>query len=123
MVIVEILSILFFGGGIRNISSYFHKETVSPQGIILFESKDCLQCKKVDDFINAQAVEGKVAFTRLEVIGNNINYDILSDKAQTCGLNISQIGVPFLWDGAGGCIIGYVDVIKFFQTKISTKKP
>lgn len=119
---LEMLSVLFWGGGIATISSYFHKQDTSIQGIILFESANCQQCAKVEGFITANKIESKVAFTRLEVVNNDANYDILSDKAQICGLNTSQIGVPFLWSD-GNCVIGYVDVIKFFQTKTSVKKP
>ena len=122
LAVLEMLSVLFLSGGIASIFSYLHKQNTSIQGIILFESANCEQCAKVEDFIKANKIENMVGFTRLEVVNNDANYDLLSDKAQICGLNTSQIGVPFLWDGAH-CVIGYVDVITFFKTKTSVKKP
>ena len=121
LVILEILVFLFFGGGIKTIASYFVKDNPLIGGIILFENAGCKQCVKVDNFITSNKVKDKVVFTRLEVFPDDANYDLLSDRAQFCGLDNSQIGVPFLWDGKNW-IIGYVDVIAFFQEKIA-KKP
>ncbi len=116
-VIAEALLFLFYGNGLTQIKSYFVKQNPVPNGILLFEGEKCLSCTKVETFIKNNAVESKVAFTRLEVFGNEFNADMLADKAQTCGLDPAQIGVPFLWDGKN-CVLGYLDVIKFFQQKI-----
>ena len=51
-----------------------------------------------------------------DIADNNV-HNILLDKSQICGLDSSKIGTPFLWDGKN-CILGYVDVIKFFQQEI-----
>jgi len=90
-------------------------------GIILFEGNNCLYCEKVDNFIKVNKIEDKVKFTRLEVFSNPKNTAILEDKAQICGISHSQIGVPLLWDGKG-CIVGYIDIIKFFQEKTAKKQ-
>lgn len=113
---------LYNNGGFTKIVSYFHKEETPINGIILFYGNRCSHCAKVDNFIKNNRIEDKVMFTRLEVFDNVANSNVLADKSQICGLNPRQIGVPFLWDGEH-CIIGYVDVIKFFQEKISLKKP
>lgn len=120
---LEVLLFLFYGGGLTMINEAWRKlpNNYSPSGIILFEGDNCSQCEKVDKFIIDNKVEDKVSFTRLEVFNNMHNADILADKSQTCGLDPSQIGVPFLWDGSN-CIIGYVDVISFFKKEIE-KKP
>ena len=118
--LVELLAVLFFGGGLKSIASYFYKENSLVKGIILFESKNCQQCSKVDNFIKANNVGQAVDFVRLEVLPDNANHDLLADRAQFCGLDASHIGVPFLWDGAR-CIVGYVDVIQFFKTKLAPK--
>jgi hypothetical protein len=75
----------------------------------------------VDNFIKKNKIEDSLAFTRLEVSYDNANANILADKAQTCGLDVSKIGVPFLWDGKT-CILGDVDIISFFKEKMA-KKP
>lgn len=87
-----------------------------PEGIILFYGEGCPHCKNIDDFMAENKIEDKIKFTRLEVFNNKNNAKILSDKAVVCGLDTSQIGVPFLWDGQS-CFMGDVDVIKFFEDK------
>ena len=116
---------LFLTYGVKefiNLLSYFQKSNLYKDNIVLFYSSGCQHCIKVDNFIKDNKIEDKVKFTRLEVSNNSVNANILVDKAQICGLDNRQIGVPFLWDGKN-CIIGGVDVIKFFQDKISSQKP
>ena len=122
LVCLEVFWFLFLGGGSAFISSYLNKNTERISGIILFEGKDCEHCAKVDVFIENNNVQDKVAFTTLEVFNNSNNANILADKARICGLDQDHIGVPFLWDGKN-CVVGYVDVIKFFQDAIRPKKP
>lgn len=119
IIILEFFLILFFGGGITSINRYFDKNSDSSNGMILFEGEDCFSCIKVDNFIKANDIESKILFTRLEVFHNLHNADVLADKAQICGVNSSQLGVPLLWDGQN-CIIGYVDIIEFFKNAIAS---
>jgi len=102
------------------IASYFEESNQNISGIILFYGDGCNQCATVDDFVKKNNVEEKVLFTRLEVFDDSANANVLADRAQICGLSVQDYGVPFLWDGQN-CIIGYVDVIKFFQEKIAKK--
>ena len=107
--------------GFVNIFSYIKNPISSVgKGIILFEGKDCDHCITVDTFITKNNVQDKIVFTRLEVFNDVDNADILIDKARICGLDSSQIGVPFLWDGSR-CILGDVDVINFFKEKMAQK--
>ncbi len=104
-----------------DILSYFHVYNPKITGILLFYDDNCDQCAKVDTFIKNNNIESKVEFTRLDISNNETNKNILADKFQICGINPQDYGVPFLWDGKN-CFLGYVDVIKFFQTKISKKQ-
>ena len=113
--------IWFYGAQIKGIASHFHKNSGSVSGIILFYGNNCVQCTRVDSFIKDNNIESKIVFTKLEVLQNPVNANIMEDRAQVCGLDPAQIGVPFLWDGKN-CFIGYVDVIKFFQGKIHSVK-
>ena len=96
----------------------FSKTETSTDDTILFYGNDCPHCKIVDDFITQNKVEDKVKFTKLEVFDNKSNSNLLLKKAQICGLDTNQVGVPFLWDN-GKCFMGDPDVIKFFQDKIN----
>lgn len=121
LILLAIFLFLFFHKELINILSYFDKNNPSISGMILFEGNDCSHCVTVDNFITNNNIEDKIKFTRLEVFDNSVNANILEDKAQICGLDDSHMGVPFLWDGEH-CIVGYVDVIKFFQDKIAEKQ-
>ncbi len=90
--------------------------------VVLFYDSNCSHCAKVDDFIRNNNVEKSISFIRLEALRDSVNANILEDKAQICGLNFQEIGVPFLWDGGNKkCVIGYVDIIRFFNQKITKK--
>ncbi len=119
--VLEIFLFLVFGGGANKIVSYFNNNNSFVGGIILFEGNNCPQCVTVDNYIKNNKLQDKVAFTRLEVFENKANAKMLEDKAKICGLDSSHIGVPFVWDN-GHCIVGYVDVLKFFREKLA-KKP
>jgi len=123
MVLFLVLLFLWYtNGGLANIITRIIKPGSDINGIILFEGANCPQCVKVEDFISTNHLENRIAFTRLEVFNNAKNAGILADKAQTCGLDPKQLGVPFVWDGKN-CIIGYVDVIEFFKKATTPKKP
>lgn len=85
-----------------------------PGGTILFYGDGCPHCKIVDDYITANNIESKVQFQRMEVWYNKNNQNILTQVVQKCGINTSEVGVPFLYDGAK-CYIGQDDVINFFK--------
>lgn len=106
---------------LADIKTYLSVKNIRIKGIILFYGTNCSYCEKVETFIKNNKVEESVSFTRLEVFHDSFNASVLADKAHVCGLDDSHIGVPFLWDGKQ-CVVGYVDVIKFFQDKIA-KKP
>lgn len=113
-----IITAIVLVAGALFVVSYSSKTKIDVSGIILFYGDGCPHCKIVDDFISQNKIEDKIKFTRLEVFNNKDNAKILTDKAAVCGLDTSQIGVPFLWDGQS-CFAGDVDVIKFFQDKIN----
>lgn len=91
------------------------------KGIILFYGDGCLHCANVDKYIADNKVEDMIKFERLEVFNNKDNAKLLSEKAISCEIDISQgVIVPFLWlpkkswDGKN-CIVGDQDIIKYFQ--------
>jgi len=42
---------------------------------------------------------------------------LLLEKRQKCGLDVSVIEVPSLWDGKT-CLVGDTDIIKFFEDAV-----
>jgi hypothetical protein len=112
--IVVIAGLFYFG------YSYLNRPKVEPVGVILFYGDGCSHCKIVEDFILESKIEEKVEFTKSEVFNNKDNAKLLVEKANICGLPTDKIGVPFLWDGKT-CVVGDVDIIKFFQDKANAK--
>lgn len=90
----------------------------SEDGIILFYQTGCSYCKIVDDYIKENNVEEKVVFQKKEVLSNQNNAALMSQKASICGLSLKNIGVPFLWTGEK-CLIGDKDIVNFFQQEIN----
>ena len=85
--------------------------------MILFFGDTCPHCKNVESYIAANNVKSKLSFQELEVFNDQGNADLLAQKAQQCGLDISGgVGVPFFFDGQN-CIEGDEKIIEFFQTK------
>ncbi len=101
----------------RALSFFWPEEHVGK--MILFYGDGCDQCVTVNDFVKKNKVEDTISFVQLEVFNSDHNADILRSKAKKCGLNIQQIGVPFIFDDQSRtCVIGSVDIINFFKTKL-----
>ena len=127
VVLIVLGSLLIIGynnGTLAQIWSSLSGPKVDITEIILFYGDGCPHCKLVEDFISQNKVEEKIKFTRLRIPLNNekdpellSNTKVLLERAKACGINTTDIGVPFLWDGKT-CLAGDPDVIKFFQDKI-----
>ena len=119
---IIVIGFLFWGSQTGFFSNVFSNKPVAvPEGILLFYGEGCPHCKIVDDFITENKIEEKVNFLRLEVWYNRDNQLILEKVAETCGIKGDTVGVPFLYDGSGRCIIGDVDAISFFKEKAGIK--
>jgi hypothetical protein len=109
-----IVGTVYFTGGFGNNV----QPTPAPQGIILFYGDGCPHCKNVDDFIAQNKIDEKIKITKLEVWHNQANAKLLTQKAEECKLDISNgIPIPFLYDGAGKCYIGEVDIPNFLKNE------
>jgi hypothetical protein len=112
-------ALFYVGGKIGEMIFYVRVTDEYQDSVVLFYGDGCIRCVTVDRFIQDNQIEEKVSFVSLEVFDNQINANILSDRAQFCGVPSNQIGVPFIWDGVKKqCVIGYVDIINFFREKL-----
>ena len=82
--------------------------------MILFYSLSCPHCKNVSDHIGENNIKDKYSFTELEISENQKNSAKLIEKAEECGYDTKNLGVPFLWTGEA-CLMGDVSIIDFFK--------
>lgn len=119
--IIIVASLIILGGALIFGFSFFNKPKIDTNGIILFYGDGCPHCKIVDDFITENKIEDKIKFSRLEVWFNKNNQAIISKVAETCGIKGDSVGVPFLYDGKGNCVVGDELVINFFKNEANIK--
>ena len=53
---------------------------------------------------------------KLEVWSNPANARLMRERAKTCGLDTSQLGVPFLVTPEGKCLTGAESIIELFKS-------
>jgi len=80
--------------------------------IVYFYSKNCSHCKKVVAFLDENNIYSKVDFIKREY-GSRGVWKELSEAALRCGLNPSDVGVPFAYYERK-CYVGDADAIDFF---------
>ena len=88
---------------------------------IYFYGEECPHCKDVLAFFDKNDIYNKVDFVKKEVWHNKKNGEELRTAALKCGLNPSNIGVPFVFS-EGKCYMGGPDVMNFFSEKAGLKK-
>ena len=82
--------------------------------INFFYGQECSHCQEVEKFLVDNKIAEKVKFDSVEVWHNNANAEILSQRAQGCGVAPDEVGVPFLF-AFGKCYIGTTEVENFFK--------
>lgn len=127
-IITILIIVIIIAGAIfaANSAGFFKKsepeQVAIPEGIILFYGIGCPHCETLEQWMAQANIEQELEakelkLTKLEVFNDKANYEILSQAAKACSYN-DQIGVPFLWDGEGSCIIGDEPIEEFFMQKI-----
>lgn len=91
----------------------------NPQGIILFYGETCPHCKIVDAYISANKIEDKLTITHKEVFKNAKNAKEMELLAQSCNIDLNNLGVPFLYF-EGKCYLGDKDIIAFLNSQVNS---
>jgi len=89
--------------------------------IIYYYGTECPHCQEVLKYMDENDIYNKVDFIKKEVWHNKNNGKELNEAAQKCGLDPSDIGVPFVYAN-GKCLMGGPDVEGFFAEKAGIKK-
>lgn len=114
--VIFLLLIVLIVGFWLWISFYEKNSPATPvvSDTILFYGKECPHCIEVEKYIKDNQIEEKVAFDSLEIWHNKANSEIMLKKAQECGFEKDQLGVPFLYS-KGKCYVGGPQVQNFFK--------
>ncbi|MDD3102004.1 MAG: hypothetical protein PHE59_02565 [Patescibacteria group bacterium] len=118
IIVLVIIGIIFVIIGNR--SGQKSKNNSPEDGIVLFFSPTCPHCIKVEEFLAQNKAAEKIKFENRDT-SIAVNLELLKEKAGECGLNEGDLAIPFLFDGSNKnpvCLIGDVDIIKFFQSKL-----
>lgn len=111
-----ILAIFLLIGGIFYFSRKKAPEVLSlPTSYEYFWGDGCPHCAKVEEFFNTWEKKDQVAIDKKEVWNNRENATLLNQRANSCGLRPSDVGVPFLFTPEGKCITGDEPIINFFK--------
>ena len=84
---------------------------------IYFYGEECPHCKRINEFLETNAVASKFTFTKKEVWHSRTNSAQMKEKAEACGLDPSKVGVPFIYTEGNTCFVGEPDVKKFYAEK------
>ena len=94
--------------------------TIKTADFVLYYGSTCPHCKIVEDYIQKNNLESKLSLAQKEVYQNQDNQKEMAQKAQICGLDLKNLGVPMLWDAKNSkCYEGDQPIIDFLnqQTK------
>lgn len=85
---------------------------------VFYWGTTCPHCHEVIEWMEENNIEQELNITRKEVYENQENAADLSKKAESCGMDTSRIGVPFLYTNNGNCIVGTPDIINYFENQV-----
>ena len=91
--------------------------------LVLYYGDGCSHCKIVEDYITQNNLQAKLSLSEKEVWKNKSNQNELIEKAKICKLDLSNLGVPMLWDAKGSkCYEGDQPIIDFLKTQVGQTK-
>lgn len=83
---------------------------------IFYYGDTCPHCHAVSNWFSQNKVEEKMTIIKKEVYNDTQNANELSKVAASCGLDTSNIGVPFLY-AEGQCLVGTTDIVNYVANK------
>lgn len=119
LIIVTVATVLLIAGGIKLLSKP-EVPLSAPTSYELYVGEGCPHCKIVEDFLSTWEGKDKVKIDQIEVWYNKENASILQRRAKACGVNPSNMGVPFMVTPEGKCLDGDQPIIDYFKGLFTT---
>jgi len=114
--IAVVATVIILAGGVYLFSRTSKPETVPPvSGYEYYWGETCPHCANVEEFLQSWEDKDKVQIDKREVYLNKANASLLAERAKSCGISPSSLGVPFLVTPEGACITGDTPIIGHFQ--------
>ena len=86
---------------------------------IFYWREGCSYCQEVKDWMATNNVEEKIEIVSKDIYSNRNDYDELTARAKSCGMDTQRIGVPFLYTVDGQCLVGAPPIIEYLTAKIA----
>ncbi len=109
-----VIIIIIFGGAF--ILSDKKESLPLPPNIEYYWGETCPHCKNVEEFLNSWDKKDKITINKFETYKNRKNAERLTQRARSCNIPPSEIGVPLIFTPEGKCIIGDDPAINYFKT-------
>jgi len=90
--------------------------TATGEGLVLFYGEGCPHCEVLFAKLKETGLDKKIPMTVLESFHNEENSKKLDEAAKKCGMDPSQVGVPFLIDGST-CQVGDQPILTYLQQR------
>jgi len=130
VLIFGLIGIVFLGSKNKTSSLskpqyYFKKKAINStisdynQEPVLFYGNTCPHCKELEKWMEENGISEKLEIIKKEVYENKDNAKELNQAALNCGLQIKNIGVPFLYTPENKCLIGTPDIMDYLMNKAS----
>jgi|GEM_PF-3555609 len=88
---------------------------------VFYYGYNCPHCANVEKFMDETGLGGRLGVFRAEVQKKPRNMISMSERALSCGQDLSSLQIPFLWD-AGRCVAGETALIEYLKTKDAQSK-
>lgn len=113
IILIVVTVMTLFGG-----AYLFSKPVEIPalSGYEYYWGDGCPHCKIVADFMETWSGKDKINIKKLEVWNNTKNASLMNERAKTCNVVRTQMGVPFMVTPDGKCLMGDQPIIEHFKS-------
>ena len=119
LIIVAVITLLIIVGGVflfsQGGSAPPSEPLPSPTSYEYYWGDGCPHCKNVQDFFDGWENYDKANIVKYEVWYNKANQKRMQQRADTCKINLQDMGVPLLVTPTGECIGGDTPIVDHFK--------
>lgn len=116
-IIAVLATLIIFAGGVFFLSKEPQSEEI-PSSSTFYEyfwGDGCPHCVTVANFFENWDKKDKFQITKYEVWNSTKNAALMAQRAKTCGITPSGMGVPFLVTPEGKCFSGDTPIIDYLK--------